>query len=589
VQVYDIDSGVEIVTLGGHKDIIQSVCYSPNARLLAAGSYQFVTLWNVPTGGLKSTYAGHTGPVQAVASLPDGSGVVSGGRDRSIRFWDHAGKQVRQLEVPAPVTALAVAEGGTALIVGGEDGAVRILDLADGHELRALKGHTAPVAGVSVLKGGRVATVSGDGTARIWTLPGEPGEEPDDPLVLTAGGKAPLALTARPDGQRVATAGADGTIRIWDAGNGREIAHLTGVGAPILALAYNPAGDRIAAGCADGVARLYDLEGGSGAPLQVLTGHLGAVNAVAFGPEGAHLATAGAEGGVKIWQPQRGLGVIAFGHTAPKGAAIQPIAGVAWEDAATVVTASADGTLKSWSFEGAWSERPPLGPHVSRVLSLDFNPDGTLLAAGGGAPARSGEVKLWEVGKGMLVRSLDALHSDTVFGVRFSPDGSQLASAGADKLVKITRISDGQEVKSFEGHTHHVLAVDWTADGKQLASGGGDSVIKLWDVAAGEQKKTLSSAGKQVTAVRWLPGKPSVAGASGDKQVRLWDVDRGDSGNVSRTFSGPGDYVFALAVSGDGTRIAAGGADGVLFVWDARNGQVLRKVEPAPAAVTGKE
>ena len=184
----------------------------------------------------------------------------------------------------------------------------------------------------------------------------------------------------------------------------------------------------------------------------------------------------------------------------------------------------------------------------------------------------------------MLVRSLDALHSDTVFGVRFSPDGSKLASAAADKFLKVTRIADGKELRSFEGHTHHVLAVDWKSDGKQLVSGGGDNVIKVWDFEAGEQLKTLPPAGKQVTAVRWVAGKPSVAGASGDKQVRLWNPDSGRNGEVSRSFTGPSDYVFGVAVSGDGNRIAAGGADGVLFVWNAQNGQVLRKIEPRPAA-----
>ena len=180
----------------------------------------------------------------------------------------------------------------------------------------------------------------------------------------------------------------------------------------------------------------------------------------------------------------------------------------------------------------------------------------------------------------MLVRSLDTLHSDTVFGVRFSPDGSKLASAAADKFLKVTRVADGKELKSFEGHTHHVLAVDWKSDGKQLVSGGGDNVIKVWDFETGEQLKTLPAAGKQVTAVRWVPGKPSVAGASGDKQVRLWNPDTGQNGQVSRSFNGPSDYVFGVAVSNDGNRIAAGGADSVLFVWNAQNGQVLRKIEP---------
>ena len=83
-----------------------------------------------------------------------------------------------------------------------------------------------------------------------------------------------------------------------------------------------------------------------------------------------------------------------------------------------------------------------------RVLALDFSPDGGLLAAGGGEPSRSGEVKVWEVGKGLLGRSLPALHSDTVFALRFSPDGTKLATASADKFLKVTNVADGKLVRS---------------------------------------------------------------------------------------------------------------------------------------------
>ena len=221
----------------------------------------------------------------------------------------------------------------------------------------------------------------------------------------------------------------------------------------------------------------------------------------------------------------------------------------------------------------------PLGPHVFRVLALDFNPDGTLLAAGGGEPSRSGEIKIWEVGKGMLVRSLDALHSDTVFGVRFSPDGTKLASAAADKFLKVTRVADGKELRSFEGHTHHVLAVDWKSDGKQLVTGGGDNVIKLWDFETGEQVRTLP-AGRQAGDRRALgAGQDRGRGRLG-RQARAALEPRQRRGRSAGRFSGPSDYVFGVAASNDGNRVAAGGADSVLFVWNGQNGQVIRKIEP---------
>jgi len=77
--------------------------------------------------------------------------------------------------------------------------------------------------------------------------------------------------------------------------------------------------------------------------------------------------------------------------------------------------------------------------------------------------------------------------------------------------------------------------------------------------------------------LRWLPGKALVVGASGDATARAWNPD---NGSVLRTFSGASDYLFAVAASADGGRVAAGGADGVLLLWNGE-GKLLRKI-PAP-------
>jgi len=585
VQVYDAASGLEILSLGGHKDLIQSVRFSPDGRRLAAGSYEIVTMWNLPTGGLRATFAGHGDQVKAVAAGLDPRTLVSGGLDKTVRVWDDSGKPLHQYPVPAPVLSLAASPDLARIAVGGADNVVRYFDASNGgalKEIAALSGHTGPVNAVAVLVGEkgvpRVYSASADGTVRAWPVPDKPGDKAADPTVLPGASGPQKALAVSPRNDAIAAAGDDGKVRVWDA-EGKPLRTIDAHAAPVLDLAFSPDGKTLLTGSADKTARLFDVK--TGTLKQTLSGHLGPVNSVAFQPGGAQVVTAGAEGGVKVWDAATGRGVIAFGHTAPNNGPIQPVLKVLVTAGGLIVSASADKTLKGWTFEGSWSEQRPLGPHTFRVLALDFNPDGTLLAAGGGDPSRSGEIKVWEVGKGMLVRTMDGLHSDTVFGLRFSPDGTKLASGGADKFLKVSRVADGKELRAFEGHTSHVLAVDWKADGKQIITGGADNVLKLWDAETGEQVRTLQAAGKQVTSVRWIAGKPDVAGASGDKLVRFWNAD---SGGVGRTFSGPGDYVFGVATSADGSRVAAGGADSVLFIWDGRNAQTIRKIEPpAPA------
>ena len=594
VQVYDVDSGLEIISLGGHSDLIQSVRFSPDGKLLAAGSYQIVTIWNAPTGHLARSLSGHAGPILSLAIAPDRTTAYSGGQDKTIRVWNLSeGKLLRTLIQPAPVTALAVVPGNATVASGGGDGVVRWLDGTDGHELSAGIGHAGPVQELAVLptsKGAlRIVSVSDDGTGRIWTCPKDPhrktSPKSQDPgnkakeLVL-AGRKGPIrGLSVTPDGQTIVAGGDDGTVRFWSASDGAALATIASGGAgPILALALSPDGATILVGSSDRTARLVTRS--SGKVLHTLPGHNGPVRSVAFSLGGDHVATADDLGGLKVWETATGVGVIAFGHASAGAAAKQPRHKVAFSADGSLVSASADATIKTWTYAGSWREHKTLESHVFRVLALDFSPDGTLLAAGGGEPSRSGEIKIWQVGKRLLGRSLPSLHSDTVFAVRFSPDGTMLASASADRFLKVTSIAHGKLLRSFEGHTNHVMAVDWRSDGKQLVSGGADNVLKVWDFDSGDQVRTLQAAGKQVTAVRWVAGKPEVIGASGDAQVRTWNPE---SDGIVRTFGGAGDYVYSVADSTDGSRVAAGGADSVLFVWNGQNGQVIRKLEPPPA------
>jgi WD40 repeat protein len=70
--------------------------------------------------------------------MPSGRIVVSGGRDRTIRFWD---ARTGELRVTLPtgegwVNSLDVAPGGRTVAAGVNDGTVRLWDLSQTPELR---------------------------------------------------------------------------------------------------------------------------------------------------------------------------------------------------------------------------------------------------------------------------------------------------------------------------------------------------------------------------------------------------------------------------------------------------------------------
>src|SRR5207253_7343824 len=132
------------------------------------------------------------------------------------------------------------------------------------------------------------------------------------------------------------------------------------------------------------------------------------------------------------------------------------------------------------------------------------------------------------VADGQLVREIPNAHRDTIFAVKFSPDGQFLATASADRLMKVFRAGDGSLVRTFEGHTHHVLGVAWRSDGKMLATCGGDRVVKLWDFDTGAALKTMRGDTYQigeykgeVTSISYIGDTEHLITSAGDHTVRM--------------------------------------------------------------------
>ena len=214
---------------------------------------------------------------------------------------------------------------------------------------------------------------------------------------------------------------------------------------------------------------------------------------------------------------------------------------------------------------------------VDRVLSLAFSPDGSRLAAGGGEASRSGELTIWKTADWTLEREIKDAHSDTVYGLDFSADGRFLASGAADKFVKVFNVETGEHVRSYEGHTHHVMDVSWKGDRTSLVSAGADNVLKVWNAETGEQRKTISSHKKQVTSVEYVGLQDNFLSSSGDKRVALHQA--GD-GKAIREFAGSGDYVYCSSITQDGKVVVAGGEDGVVRVWNGADAKEISTFAP---------
>ncbi len=317
-----------------------------------------------------------------------------------------------------------------------------------------------------------------------------------------------------------------------------------------------------------------------------MTQHPVSLTAVTFLHDGSVFATGSDDGTITLWQTESCRPLEHFDHA--DGA----VTSMASDSEGQLLAGGMMGTLTVWATTPEWRFGQQLGPTnpqgqnldsspiAGRVLSVAFSPDGKTLATGSGVESRSGQVSLWDVPNGKPLQIIDDAHSDTVGDVSFSHDGELLLTGSADRLAKVFSLSDGGLLKTFEGHTGHVLGVAWRADNSQIATAGADNAIKVWDARTGEQQRTISTHSKPVTSLCYVGLTDQIVTGSGDQTVRL---HRTGDGNNLRTFGGAGEFVHCVLVTRDGTLVASGTQAGLVRLWDGASGTLLAMFEPAPA------
>jgi len=82
-------TGSQTAVLSGHTQGVRSLTFSSDGTFLVSGSNdKTVKLWDMQTGGVVKTFDGHTSFVRSVSISADCTIIISASKDKTIRLWD---------------------------------------------------------------------------------------------------------------------------------------------------------------------------------------------------------------------------------------------------------------------------------------------------------------------------------------------------------------------------------------------------------------------------------------------------------------------------------------------------------------------
>ncbi|KNZ76218.1 WD repeat-containing protein 48 [Termitomyces sp. J132] len=202
----------------------------------------------------------------------------------------------------------------------------------------------------------------------------------------------------------------------------------------------------------------------------------------------------------------------------------------------TVISASSDGTVKSWSPHLADLPNPmTIGTHADYVRCLTHSREQNWVASG----SFDRTIKLWDLTREGQVDPLVTFNppdtnapKSSIYSIAADPFGTMIASGSPERVVRLWDPRTGKRTGKLVGHTDNIRAILISEDAKYLLTGSADASIKLWSLSTQTCLHTFTHHTESVWSLHSSHSTLEIF-YSGDRSGLVCKVDVEDCSDVS--------------------------------------------------------
>ncbi len=156
-------------------------------------------------------------------------------------------------------------------------------------------------------------------------------------------------------------------------------------------------------------------------------------------------------------------------------------------DGKTLVSGSADKTIKVWSLETGKLIHT-LNGHSSWVNTVAITPDGKTIVSG----SADKTIKIWDLDNQKLKTTIKRENElQSIVSLAISPDGKIIVSGDTANKITFWNLESGELIRTLEGHSDWIKVLFITSDSKALISGSRDGTLKIWQSYLGSEKESF--------------------------------------------------------------------------------------------------